>query len=179
MKIKLLCCDVDGTLTDGGIYLDANGIEQKRFCCRDGAGFHNLKIGFPSFKIAFITSENGGVNKIRYRKFSLSETVDFYIDKVHGFGKALAVNELSEKNKIDLKHIAYVGDDINDLQAMVQVAENEGYLFCPKNADQEIKNLVLAYKKETGKGFPLYYPGGYGAVRECCDIIIALNEGKP
>jgi len=171
MKIKLLCCDVDGTMTDGSIFVDQNGVESKRFDCRDGAGFHRLKVACPDIIIAMITSEKGGVNMQRFAKFHALGTVKYFYDDIHGVGKLSAISEICAKNGINMSEVAFIGDDLNDLEAL----ENVGFPFCPSNA--EIHLQVLCGKTEHG-GFLVGYPGGHGAVRRCCEKIVNLNNRR-
>lgn len=168
--IKLLCCDVDGTMTDGSIFLDANGVESKRFDCRDGAGFHRLKEKYPDIKIAMITSEKGGVNQARYEKFKETGTVDYFYDGIWGSGKSEAIKDICNKESIKLCEVAYIGDDLNDLEALKAV----GFPFCPEDSKGEV--LILCVEEQLNT-YLCDYKSGHGAVRECCERIIKINEG--
>lgn len=168
-RIKLIICDVDGTLTDGKIYLSASGEESKCFSCKDGAIFHHLKHYFAHIKIAWITSELQGVNLKRFEKLRGLGTVHDYIDGVHGKGKLEAIIKLCDMYNITYENVAYIGDGLNDYEPLLYVAVKG----CPKDADKRIKRI---------KGMKvLKSNGGDGAVKEFVEWMIRkgyLNENS-
>jgi len=149
--IKLIVLDVDGTLTDGKLYIDNNGVETKAFNVKDGMAIAQwIKNGFD---VVIITGRKSKVVEVRANELGITEIHQKIHDKK---GKLLSI--LKNKN-IDLAEIAYVGDDINDLEVMKMV----GYPACPKDAVKEIR--------EVSK-FISEYNGGEGAVREILEEIM-------
>lgn len=150
-KIKLFLSDVDGTLTDGGMYYSENGDEIKKFNTRDGMGFQLLREA--GIKIGIITSENTEIVTRRARKLK----VDYlYQSKRHG-GKLAVARDLCAEMGITLDEVVYVGDDINCLELLSKV----GRAFCPNDACEKVKSIqgvnVLSRK------------GGEGVIREIID----------
>lgn len=145
-KIKLVILDVDGTLTDGGIYYDSQGNEIKRFDVKDGLG---IKVGLAAgLKFAILTGRQSLMVKRRAQELG----IQYLLEGVQE--KAPAIMELSKKTGIFLNEMAYIGDDWNDLQAMMMT----GFKACPSDAAEEIKEIA---------DFVSGNPGGRGAVREC------------
>lgn len=175
--IKLFCCDVDGTMTDGSVYMDADGVEAKRFCARDGAGFHRLKQACPDIKIAFITSEKKGPNYMRFLKLHELGTVEYFCDNAEGKGKVSMIECLCEQDGITFDQVAFIGDDTNDLEAMRHVSRFGGEVFCPADASEELDTFITQHEHIHGKPMRLKTRGGYGAVREACEILIKINGG--
>ena len=150
--IRLLLTDVDGVLTDAGMYYTENGDEIKKFSTYDGMGFKLLKE--YGIKTGIITSENRELNERRAEKLKL----DFIFQGVSN--KLKKVKELSKNNNISLREIAYIGDDINDLELLSAV----GLAACPKNANKKVKNISGIIQLSS--------KGGEGAVREFIEIIL-------
>lgn len=147
-QIKLFLSDVDGTLTDGGMYYSENGDELKKFNTRDGMGFQLLKEA--GIKTGIITSENTQIVENRAKKLK----IDFLIQgKKHG-GKLAAAKDICQQLGISLKEVAYIGDDIN----CKELLESVGLSACPADACETIKaiNGIMIMKKN----------GGCGCVRE-------------
>ncbi len=151
-EIKLFLTDVDGTLTDAGMYYSENGDELKKFSTYDGMGLNLLSK--KGIKTGIITAETRELNRRRAEKLKL----DYYF---YGESSKLeTVTKLCNKLQISLKNVAYIGDDINDLELLSLV----GFAACPANAMQKIKNIpnILILNKK----------GGEGAVREFADMIL-------
>ena len=154
--IKLFLSDVDGTLTDAGMYYGEDGSEFKKFNTHDGKGFELLrKVGI---KTGLITSEKTKIVERRSKKLQ----VDYLFQGVSNQNKLEVVKKICTMEMIELDNVAYIGDDLN----CKELLESVGVKACPKNAVQDIKNIP--YIIETSKS------GGEGAVREFCDLI--LNE---
>ena len=169
MKIKALFCDVDGTMTDGGIYVNASGGEAKRFSCKDGAGFHLLRKACPGIVIGMITGEKGGVNEARAKKLK----VDYFVDGVNDLDKLNFIKKICFACNIELSEVAYIGDDHNDLEALRAV----GWPFCPEDAHFLVKNACNKIEtNHKGSGVSVWM-GGHGAVRWVCERIIEINKG--
>lgn len=152
-EIKMFLTDCDGCLTDGGMYYSENGDELKKFNALDGMGFQMLRE--KGIITGIITGEKRELNKRRAQKLNL----DIYEEKVTD--KIAKVKELCQKFGVELLNVAYVGDDVNDLQVIKEV----GFGCSVVNGVPEVKN---AAKYVTNKA------GGQGAVREVVDLL--LNE---
>ena len=151
MKIKLFAMDVDGVLTDGGMYYSEEGEVMKKFNTRDGMGIELLRKN----KIipAIITKENSKIVIKRADKLKVEEVYIGVEDKLK------VIEELAKRYNIDFDEIAYIGDDINDLP----VLEKVGLTFAPDDAMPEIKQIVDYVTSKRG---------GEGALREAVDFIL-------
>ena len=150
-NIKLLILDVDGVLTDGGIYFDDNGTEHKKFNSQDGSGIKLLELS--GIDVAIITARS--TQSVAHRLKTLG-VKNYY----HGIkDKSIALKELSEKLSINLSESAFVGDDVIDLPAMSKVA----LPIAVANAHSFVKENALMVTNNTG---------GSGAVREVCDFLL-------
>ena len=152
-KVKLIIMDVDGTLTDGSIFIGAGGELFKQFHCRDGFGITLAKRA--GIKIALITGRTSEQLLVRARELKIDEDAIWQgdIDKREAY--------VEVKNKFHLKDedIAYIGDDILDLPIMMQV----GFTGTVNNAVNEVKTRVCVVSD---------YNGGQGAVREIIEFIL-------
>ena len=153
--IKLLILDVDGVLTDGGIYFDDNGTEHKKFDSQDGCGIKLLEL--CGVEVAIITARS--TLSVAHRLETLG--VKNYYHGIKDKGKAL--KELSKKLSIDLSESAFVGDDVIDLPAMSKVA----LPIAVANAHSFVKENALMVTNNAG---------GSGAVREVCDFLIKSQD---
>lgn len=153
-KIKLFISDIDGTLTDGGMYYSENGDELKKFNTRDGMGFELLRK--TGIKTAIITSEDRSLNHRRAEKLK----IDFIYQSKRGEGKVSVAKEICEELGLTFDEVAYIGDDINCLDLLSLV----GLAACPADADSKIKDLPFIHVM-TKKG-------GDGCVREFINMII-------
>lgn len=143
-QIKLFLSDVDGTLTDGGMYYSENGDELKKFNTRDGMGFQLLREA--GIKVGIITSENTNIVARRARKLKLD-----YLEQGKQYGgKLLAAKAICDELSISLNEVAYIGDDINCFELLSSV----GLAACPADSCEEVKNIPGIYimKEEGGKG---------------------------
>ena len=153
-NIKLFLSDVDGTLTDAGMYYGENGEEFKKFNTHDGKGFELLRKA--GIKTGIITSENTKIVENRAKKLK----VDFLYQGLEHKGKLDIAKEICKELNISLDEVAYIGDDINCKELLSSV----GISACPSNALEEIKNIPNIIK--------LSKAGGEGAVREFCELIM-------
>jgi 3-deoxy-D-manno-octulosonate 8-phosphate phosphatase (KDO 8-P phosphatase) len=151
LKIKLLATDVDGVLTDAGMYYASDGIELKKFNTRDGLGLSLLRNA--DFKLAIITSENTVIVANRAKKLRITDVYQGTLTKVE------AMEDLLGKYSLTWDQAAYIGDDYNDLALMERV----GLAVTP--ADGTKRNKAIAHYVTERKG-------GEGCVRELCDMII-------
>lgn len=151
-KIKIVLSDVDGVLTDGGMFYSNDGLYLKKFFVKDGMGSYLLKQS--GFQVGIITSDHSSINKIRGERLKL----DFiYIDVAD---KKKILDEICSNNNCKYENIAFIGDDVNDLE----ILKNVGFSASPKDAVIEISKIVDYICK---------HKGGRGAFREFADLIIA------
>ncbi|MBM6889413.1 acylneuraminate cytidylyltransferase [Bacteroides caecigallinarum] len=153
-QIKLFISDIDGTLTDGGMYYSENGDELKKFNTRDGMGFGMLRKA--GIKTAIITSEDRKLNQRRAEKLQL----DYLVQGKREGGKLSAAQSICEEIGITLQDVAYIGDDINCIDLLSAV----GIAACPSDAHKRVKE-ILNIKIMTKKG-------GEGCVREFIESCI-------
>jgi N-acylneuraminate cytidylyltransferase len=154
--IKLFATDVDGVLTDAGMYYDNNGNELKKFNTHDGMAFKILK--GKGILTAMITSEKTNIVKLRASKLQ----VDYLFQGVKGGEKLEVLKKICIEKNMSLSEVAYIGDDINDYNVLSSV----GFPACPKNAITNIKNIEgITHLSKSG---------GDGAVREFVELL--LNE---
>lgn len=129
--IKLFLCDVDGTLTDGGMYYSEQGDEMKRFDTRDGMALRLLHE--RGIKTGVLTSENTKIVERRAAKLKL----DYVCQGVQGSDKLLAAQEICRAMGITLREVAYVGDDLNCVELLSCV----GFAACPSDACKEVLSI--------------------------------------
>jgi len=159
-NIKLFITDVDGVLTDAGMYYTENGDEIKKFNTHDGMAFDLLRrIGI---KTAIVTSEQTKLVERRAAKLK----VNYLFQSKREGGKLAAAIEICEKENISLDEVAYIGDDINCLDLL----SNVGLAACPSNAVNKIKEIKGIHHLSKG--------GGEGVVREFVEFILAKIESK-
>ena len=159
-NIKLFLTDVDGCLTDAGMYYSADGEVMKRFCVYDGMGMVLLQqAGIPC---GILTSEQSPIVKARAEKLKLKFLYLGVGSKVNPkcLTKLEAAQEICVKLGIGLENVCYVGDDVNDIDLLSAV----GLPCCPPNARKEVKAISGIKVLET--------PGGQGAIREIADEIL-------
>ena len=155
-KIKLIIFDVDGTLTDGGIYIGENGEIFKAFNCRDGFGITFAhKVGL---KTAIITGRTSKITENRATELGISSVKQGQMDKRNAY------NEIKSEFDLIDDEIAYIGDDVIDLPVFVQV----GFAAAVGDADFEIKKHAHFVAEKFG---------GKGAVREVIEFILK-SQGK-
>lgn len=143
-QIKLFISDIDGTLTDGGMYYSENGDELKKFNTRDGMGFGMLRKA--GIKTAIITSEDRKLNQRRAEKLQL----DYLVQGKREGGKLSAAKTICEELGITLQDVAYIGDDINCIDLLSAV----GIAACPSDAHQRVKDIphIKVMSKKGGEG---------------------------
>ena len=152
--VKLFLSDVDGVLTDAGMYYSESGDELKKFNTHDGMGFKLLREA--GIKTGIITTENTKIVENRARKLN----VDFLYQGQRDGGKLAVAKEICSNEGITLDDVAYIGDDINCFELLSAV----GCAACPANALPKIKTIpgILQLQK----------CGGNGAVREFVEWIL-------
>lgn len=153
-KIKYLVIDVDGTMTDAGIYYDEHGNELKKFCTKDGAGFfaaHQVGI-----KLMVLTGRECQATTRRMQEMKFDYIVQNIKDKATYLAGFMTINGITGEE------IGYIGDDLNDLPPMKLC----GFVGCPADACEEVK-AHADYVAQT--------KGGSGAVR---DVISAMLKAR-
>ena len=151
-KIKLFCMDVDGTLTDGKIYMGSNGEVMKAFDIKDGYGIHEI---LPQHGIVpvIITGRKSSIVENRARELGITELYQGAHEKL----PVLAA--LLRKYGCTWENAAYVGDDVLDMECMGKC----GLAMCPADAVERVKNISDYVAKRRA---------GYGAVREIIEWMI-------
>ena len=152
--MRLVAFDIDGVFTDGRFYLSDDGIESKAFNTQDGFGIRRL-IG-AGFEVAVISGRHSAAVGKRMEELGVRHVILGTRDKVADF------DELIARLGIDASECAYVGDDIPDLSLLDKV----GYPIAVANAVEEVRDFCDYTTKAAG---------GYGAVREVCDLVLAAR----
>jgi 3-deoxy-D-manno-octulosonate 8-phosphate phosphatase (KDO 8-P phosphatase) len=153
--IKMLVMDVDGTLTDGKIYLGENGELMKAFDIKDGYAIHDL---LPENGIipAIITGRISKIVENRAEELGVKLVFQGIKDKL------VLLNNLAIENKITLEEVAYIGDDLNDMNCIMAC----GFSGCPADAAEDVKKNVNYISTKRG---------GEGAVRDFVEFVIRRN----
>lgn len=155
-NIKYLVLDVDGTLTDGHIYMGQSGEIMKAFSAKDGYGI--CHIAQPNgITPVIITGRVSDIVKNRANELHITEIHQGVADK---FPKLM---EILEKNGDELSSCAYCGDDLNDFDCMEKIQKAGGLVGCPKDAADEVIGLA---------DFVSTKDGGRGAVREFIEWLV-------
>jgi 3-deoxy-D-manno-octulosonate 8-phosphate phosphatase (KDO 8-P phosphatase) len=153
--IKMVVLDVDGTLTNGLLTYNDNGLVSKSFNVKDGLAISLLIEN--GIQVIFLSGSNSKANKFRAETLNISENFSGIKNKL------LFVNRISTKYNIPLEQILYIGDDINDIHAMKIV----GFTACPQDAVEEVKSIsnFISNKK-----------AGFGAVREIIEEFFEITS---
>lgn len=154
LRIKLVLTDIDGVWTDGGMYYDQTGNEWKKFHTYDSAGV--LFCHQNNIPVGIITGEETEIVRRRAEKIK----VDYLFQGIKN--KLQVAKKLCEELNITLKEVAYIGDDIND----VELIKTVGISATPSSAPGYIKNLA---------SFSTSKAGGEGAFREFVERILNIK----
>lgn len=154
-RIKMILMDVDGTLTDGNLWVMSNGEELKSYNVKDGAGI--LLAHLAGLKTGIITGKKSQSLKIRAQRLKVSELHQGILDKKR------SLTEIQQNHSLTLEEIAFIGDDLGDLEVIQSVgfsgAVADAHSFVKKNSH-----------------FVSKLPGGKGAVREFIEFILDSQE---
>ena len=150
-QLQLLVLDVDGVLTDGGLWLDPEGQLQKRFDVRDGLGLKLLQQA--GIELAFLSGGHGGATEARARQLNINHCLVGIQDKPP------SLKALQQRLGIAPNNTGFVGDDLNDLA----VRRNVKLLLAPSDACRPIRRQADAV---------LHHKGGHGAVRELAERVL-------
>ncbi len=154
-EIRLVCTDVDGVLTDGGMYYSESGDELKKFNTRDGMAIARLQAA--GIEVAIITGEDTALVARRAAKLN----VKYLFQGVKDKKRVLAA--LADRLKLKLSQVAYIGDDINDLGAL----RASGLSATVSDALESVKSEVCYVCQMTG---------GSGALREFTELILRSQD---
>jgi 3-deoxy-D-manno-octulosonate 8-phosphate phosphatase (KDO 8-P phosphatase) len=154
-RVRLLCLDVDGVLTDAGMYYGPDGEVMKKFNTRDAMGLARLReLGVA---VAIISGEDSAIVHARAAKLKIDDVF------CGASNKRLAIEELCERHRLEMGEVAFIGDDLNDLSAL----ECVGLPCAVADAAEPVK-AIAAYVTQKR--------GGDGAVRELCEFLIAARQ---
>lgn len=151
VKIKLLVIDVDGTMTDAGVYYDEHGNELKKFSTKDAAGFFAAREA--GMEIMVLTGRECVATTRRMNEMK----VEYLYQNIKN--KYIWLKKFIDENDISKDQIAYIGDDLNDLAAMKLV----GFIGCPADSCIEVKEVA---------DYVSCVNGGNGAVRDIIEYIL-------
>ena len=166
--IKFLVMDVDGTLTDGKIYMGNDGEIFKAFDVKDGCGIKDI---LPKYGIipVIITARESRMLEKRCAELEIREVHQGIRKKLDKLKEILRIYSGKDKTEYGLKDCAYIGDDILDLQCMEPIKAAGGKSGCPGDAVREVVNKV-DYVTES--------KGGAGAVREFIEWLVCLKPAN-
>ncbi len=153
-QIKVFLTDVDGVLTDAGMYYTENGDEFKKFSTYDGMAFELLRS--HGIKTGILTSEKTQIVANRAKKIK----ADYLYQGLNRDGKLQAAIEICSMENISLMELAYIGDDLN----CIGLLEKAGVAACPVNARPEVKKIPGIIQLQSR--------GGQGAVREFVEKLL-------
>ena len=155
-NIKYLVMDVDGTLTDGKIYMGNDGEIFKAFNIKDGCGIHDILIPNGIVPV-IITGRKSKILENRCRELKIEMLYQGIADKL------TVLKQILDAHKSELSQVAYIGDDINDLSCMKKIKEEHGIVGCPFDAVRQVKQIA---------DYTCDAKGGAGAVREFIEWIV-------
>lgn len=153
-KIKMLAMDVDGILSDGQIIYNTDGVETKAFYVQDGLGLQALRR--HGLVLAIITGRSSPMVERRAKELGIEHVIQGRDDKY------TALSGLADQLGLDLSQCAYMGDDLPDLRAICQAGFG---VSVPNGCQQAQAAADLVTQK----------PGGFGAVREICELILVAQ----
>jgi YrbI family 3-deoxy-D-manno-octulosonate 8-phosphate phosphatase len=154
--IKLLLCDVDGVMTDGGVVIDNQGVETKRFHIRDGLGIRLWRRA--GYQAGLITGRNSHIVQLRAAEMSLDLVRQGVDDKLS------ALTQILEECAVTAEQVCFIGDDLLDLPVIRAV----GLGIAVADAAEEVRKAA---------DYTTSVPGGSGAVREAVEVILK-NQGR-
>lgn len=154
LKVKYVISDVDGVLSDGKIIIDNKGVESKHFDVKDGLGL--ILLQKAGVGVGIITGKSSDIVQRRFEALGIKDIYQGQKNKLNAFG------ELKQKYDLSDDEIACIGDDLPDLALLAKV----GVAVAPKDASHLILPTV---------DYLCTKPGGYGAVREFVEILLAAK----
>ena len=154
--IKVLVMDVDGTLTDGKIYMGADGEMFKAFNIKDGYGINDI-LRSKGIMPVIITGRQSKIVENRCKELHIHHLHQGIHDKLGVLKQVLEQLKLGEESELSLENVAYIGDDCNDLVCMQAVKAAGGLVGCPADAVKQVIDIAEFVSSKNG---------GDGAVRE-------------
>ncbi len=155
-NIRLFATDVDGVLTDAGMYYSESGDEWKKFNTRDGMGIKLLQRA--GLTTAIVTQERTRLVARRAKRLSMPELHQGIMDKLS------VIRDMATRHGVSLRQVAYIGDDVNDLEALKAV----GLSAAPADGLPQVLQTVDYVCEKRG---------GEGAVREIAELILQSRSG--
>jgi 3-deoxy-D-manno-octulosonate 8-phosphate phosphatase (KDO 8-P phosphatase) len=159
-RLRLVLTDVDGVLTDGGVFYGSNGEVGKRFSVRDGMGVERLR--GAGIETRFVTRERSAAVRARADKLGIPRIHEGVTDKRAALESILRDAEVAEHE------VAYIGDDVNDLEVIVALSET-GLTGAPFDAISEV--ALAAHFTSSSRG-------GHGAFRDFAEWILLLKSSE-
>jgi YrbI family 3-deoxy-D-manno-octulosonate 8-phosphate phosphatase len=153
-KIKLVITDVDGVLTDGGLYYTEEGIVMKKFNVKDGIATRRLREF--GFECGIISTDGPELIEVRNKRLKMDVVI------TNSWNKLEKLKEICIEKNLLLENVAYIGDDINDLEIISGV----GFSAAPNDAVDSVLNAVDYVCKKNG---------GNGVFREFAELIISAK----
>lgn len=150
-RVRLLCVDVDGVLTDAGMYYGRDGEVLKKFNTRDGMGLARVRAA--GVAVAIISGEDSAIVHARAAKLRIDDVFCGAADKL------VAIDDLCARHGLRRDEVAFIGDDLNDLSALERVG-----LACAVADAADPVQAVAHYVTRRR--------GGDGAVREVCELLV-------
>lgn len=150
----MVIMDVDGVLTDGGLYYFNSGEKAKKFNVKDGTGIKLLQKA--GLEVAFITGLTSNIVESRASDLGVTELVQGC------FTKDVAATRLIDRKSLTWDQVAFIGDDLIDLNLLRKV----GFAFAVNDAVELVREAA---------DYVTNLPGGHGAVREMCDLIVKAH----
>ena len=154
--IKVLVMDVDGTLTDGKIYMGYDGESFKVFNIKDGYGINDI-LRSKGVEPVIITGRRSEIVENRCKELHIQYLYQGVYDKLKVLQQVLEQLNLCDESNLSLANVAYIGDDCNDLLCMRAIKEAGGLVGCPADAVKQVIDISTFISKKKG---------GDGAVRE-------------
>ncbi|HAL55532.1 MAG TPA: hypothetical protein DCP63_03370 [Bacteroidetes bacterium] len=156
-NIKVLLLDVDGVLTDGGVYYTDAGVEEKKFHVQDGQGI--TKLQHLGITVGIITGRHSKIVQRRAAELGVREVYQNRADKLDAYG------DVKRRLKVEDAEVAYIGDDDPDLPVLQRV----GFSAAPADAVDAVRRAVDYVCRKNGGG---------GAVREVIELLLAARQMK-
>ena len=158
--------DVDGTLTDGKIYMGQEGELFKAFDIKDGYGIRHI---LPAIGIipVVITARESRIVAHRCAELNIAELHQGCRNKIGALEEILKTYSRKDGEEYDLSNVAYIGDDVLDLQCINPIRQQGGFTACPADAVDEVKQAVDYMCRRNG---------GDGAVREMIEVLATMGK---
>lgn len=165
-NIKVLVMDVDGTLTDGKIYMGSDGESFKAFNIKDGYGVNDI-LHSKGIEPVIITGRKSKIVENRCKELHIQYLYQGVHDKLNVLKQVLEQLNLGKESNLSFVNVAYIGDDCNDLVCMQAIKAAGGIVGCPADAVKQVIDIATFVSKRNG---------GDGAVRDFIEWFTGVNE---